>query len=162
MIQALLEKAFGSLSSPTPAELGSALVSLPLSLDTIIPYLPQPADLPYGRKVLLATEHVEIVLILLPPAQESAPHNHGQSFGWEWILSGDLTNVIYTLSEDGHAIRPEQAFTVGAGESCFVAPGEIHAIANRGDVPVVSLNAYSPPLRHCRQFQAEQKGTPII
>lgn len=153
MIQALLEKAFRPLTCPTASDLRQALESLPISLESITPYIPEPTDLPYGRKVLLATEHVEIVLISLPPAQESVPHNHGESFGWEWILCGDLTNIIYSLAEDGHAVRPEKSITVGAGEFCYVAPKEIHAIRNQGEVPVVSINAYTPPLNQCRQFE---------
>jgi len=154
MVFAHLENAFGSLTSPSSAELREALISLPLSLDSIAPHIPEPADLPYGRKVLLATEHVEIVLILLPPDRESTPHNHGQSFGWERILSGDLTNVTYALTEDGSSVHPERAVTVRPGECCYVAQGEIHAIRNQGDSPVLSLNAYAPPLLRCLSFHA--------
>ncbi|QRG66881.1 cysteine dioxygenase [Brevibacillus choshinensis] len=160
MIHALLEKAFRSLTCPTAAELRQALESLPIGLESIAPYIPEPTNLPYGRKVLLATEHVEIVLILLPPAEESAPHNHGESFGWEWILSGDLTNIIYSLAEDGHEVLPEKMVTVGAGEFCYVAPKEIHAIRNQGETPVVSLNAYTPPLNKCKKY--EKTGNAII
>ncbi|GED33115.1 cysteine dioxygenase family protein [Brevibacillus centrosporus] len=153
MIHALLEKAFGSLTCPTPAELRAALESLPISLETISPYVPEPEDLPYGRKVLLATEHVEIVLIVLPPDKESAAHNHGDSFGWEWILAGDLTNVIYSLDEEGRGVRPEKSVTVHADDFCYVAPGVIHAIRNQGETPVVSINAYTPPLCDCQQYK---------
>ncbi|KQL46134.1 mannose-6-phosphate isomerase [Brevibacillus choshinensis] len=155
MIQALLEKAFRTLTCPTPADLRQALESLPLSMETVAPIIPEPAGLPYGRRVLLVTEHIEIVLIQLPPAQESVPHNHGDSFGWEWILSGDLTNVIYSLAEDGQEVRPEKSITVRSGEFCYVSPGEIHAIRNQGEIPVVSINAYTPPLNHCQQFEAQ-------
>lgn len=153
MIQALLEKAFRPLIRPTSTDLRQALESLPFNAESIAPIIPEPSALPYGRRVLLVTEHVEIVLIQLPPAQESVPHNHGDSFGWEWILSGDLTNVIYSLTEDGHEVRPEKSITVGAGEFCYVSPGEIHAIRNEGEIPVLSINAYTPPLNHCEQYK---------
>lgn len=155
MILAHLEKAFGSLTSPTSDELRQALLSLPLTLDALASCIPEPTDLPYGRKVLYASAHVEIVLILLPPNQESAPHNHGRSFGWERVVVGDLTNVIYSLTDDGKSVRPKHTVTVGAGECCYVAQGEFHAIRNLGDSPVVSLNAYAPPLAHCLSFSCE-------
>lgn len=163
MILDELKDAFGSLAAPSPAELRQALASLPLNRETLAPHIPLPTDLVYGRKVLFATEHVDIVLIYLPPGQQSCPHNHGESCGWEWIISGQLTNVIYTPASEGHAERDEvrkaRASRVNPGEFCFVAPGEIHAIHNEGEIPVISVNAYTPPLANLRQYRIAGTAT---
>lgn len=157
MILDALEKAFGSLVCPSPAELRQALASLPLSMETITPHIPQPSDLPYGRKVLFATPHVEIVLIHLPPDRESLPHNHGNSCGWECVLQGELTNVIYSCLETDKALENEVTIArctgIKQGEFHFVASGEIHSIRNDGHVPVISLNTYTPPLVDCQQYR---------
>ncbi|MGG1660520.1 cupin domain-containing protein [Brevibacillus sp. NRS-1366] len=46
-----------------------------------------------------------------------------------------------------------QTTIVQAGDSCYIASGEIHSIRNNGDTPVISLNVYTPPLRNCRKYQ---------
>lgn len=148
-----LERAFGSLRCPTPVELRKALESLTLSMDKIAGHIPEPEGLPYGRKVLYTTPHVEVVLIHLPAQQESVPHNHGESFGWEWIISGTLTNIIFTSPFEDDRVQPTQATIVTAGECCYIAPGEIHSIRNNGEMPVISLNVYTPPLRNSKQYQ---------
>lgn len=153
MNQDHFEKAFGSLHSPTPDELRQALASLSLSMESIAKHIPQPEGLPYGRKVLFATPHVEVVLIHLPSNQESVPHNHGDSFGWEWIIAGTLTSITYSLSNDEQdEVQQVQTTVVHAGNCCYIAPGEIHSIHNDGEIPVISLNVYTPPLRNSRQY----------
>ncbi|MED1781841.1 cysteine dioxygenase family protein [Brevibacillus fortis] len=147
-----LEQAFGSLVSPTPAQLRHALVSLSPCMEQLGPYIPEPLDLPYGRKVLFSTPHVEVVLIHLPTDQESIPHNHGDSFGWEWVVSGTLTNMIYVQTNNENEVQRAQTTHVSTGECYFVESGEIHAIRNNGQSPVISVNVYSPPLRNCRQY----------
>ncbi|WP_312110571.1 cysteine dioxygenase [Brevibacillus reuszeri] len=153
MNQEGLEKAFGSLHCPTAAEIRQTLESLSLCKDSIAEHIPEPDGLPYGRKVLVATPHVEVVLIHLPSDKESVPHNHGESFGWEWIISGTLTNIVYTSSaqvED--QVQQSQATIISEGECCYIAPGEIHSIRNNGETPVISLNVYTPPLRNSKQY----------
>ncbi|MFS0553532.1 cysteine dioxygenase [Brevibacillus sp. 179-C9.3 HS] len=154
-----LEQAFGDLVFPTPAQLRQALVSLSPCLEQLDPYIPEPQNLPYGRKVLFATPHVEVVLIHLPANEGSVPHNHGDSFGWEWIVSGTLTNFIYVQTDNEDEVQLAQTTHVGTGESYFVEPGEIHAIRNNGHHPVISVNVYSPPLRNSRQYRLFQPAT---
>jgi len=153
MNQDRFEKAFGSLHSPTPAELRQALASLSLSMETIVEHIPQPEGLPYGRKVLFATPHVEVVLIHLPSHQESVPHNHGDSFGWEWIIEGTLTSITYSLSNaEQDEVQQVQTTIVQAGDCCYIAPGEIHSIHNNKETPVISLNVYTPLLRNSKHY----------
>lgn len=152
MNQERLEQAFGTLVAPTPAQLKKALVTLSPSIEQLTPYIPEPQSLPYGRKVLYATPHVEVVLIHLPTGQESVPHNHGESYGWEWIVSGTLTNILYVETDQADEVQRAQTTHVSTGEYYFVEPGEIHSIRNNGSNPVVSVNVYSPPLHNCRQY----------
>jgi cysteine dioxygenase len=162
MIHNALENAFGSFITPTPAEVKQALASLPIDMETIAPLIPQPDDLPYGRKVLFATPYIEVILIHLPPAKKSDPHNHGASYGWEWVLTGDLTNVIYAPvppeQAEGHEVLIVKTNKVSAGDFCFVGPGEIHAIHNEGQTPVISINAYAPPLANCQKYRTGESA----
>lgn len=154
-----LEQAFGSLVFPSHAELRQALVSLSLCPEDIASHIPQPEQLPYGRKILYQTPHIEVVLIHLPSMQESVPHNHGDSFGWEWIISGTLTNVVYLPADREGEVFRAQTTHVNAGDCYYVAPGEIHAIRNNTDPPVYSLNVYTPPLQNSRQYHPTTSAT---
>ncbi|WP_083955629.1 cysteine dioxygenase [Brevibacillus parabrevis] len=154
-----LERAFGSLVCPSPTELWQAVASLAICPEDIASLVPQPEQLPYGRKILYLTPHVEVVLIHLPARQESIPHNHGDSFGWEWVISGTLTNVVYLPADREDEVFRAQTTHVSAGDCYYVAPGEIHAICNSTDGPVLSLNVYTPPLQNSRQYHAVQSPT---
>ncbi len=153
-----LEKAFSKLMRPTPSELKAALASLHATKDQIAPYVLEPTDqLPYGRRVLFRTEEVEIVLIHLPPGQQSHPHDHGQSYGWEYVIQGELHNITY-MRQPGGGLDVDETTVILPGEYCFIEQGRIHAICNKSSTPVIALNAYTPPLSGCTMYKAPQNS----
>ncbi|MEJ8546906.1 cysteine dioxygenase family protein [Brevibacillus borstelensis] len=156
MILEEIRKAFAILTAPTPSEIKEALSRLAPSADALASCMPVPDGLPYGREVLFRTDDVEIVLIYLPPGHESAPHDHGSSFGWECVLQGELININHSVMPDyphGSAfVNAQEATSVTSGQVYFIEKGQIHAIRNGGQTPVISLNVYSPPLSGCKQY----------
>ncbi|USG66783.1 cysteine dioxygenase family protein [Brevibacillus ruminantium] len=156
MILEELEKTFTKLSAPTACMVKEALAHLSIHPADLESHIPAPDGLPYGRKVLFRTEAIEIVLICLPPYQESAPHDHGASWGLELVLQGVLTNVIHCVFPDSpHSschVKETAATHVPAGDIFFIPCGEVHSIRNQGDIPVISLNFYCPPLSGCREY----------
>lgn len=152
MIREEIQIAFEKLVRPTRTQLKEALSSLRLSKAQLAQYIPEPTELPYGRKVLFRTDDVEIVIINLPPQAQSLPHDHGKSFGCEYIAEGELTNVSFQLdSRDQLVVDSVQR--IGEVDYCFLEQGLIHAIVNEGENRVVMVNAYSPPLCGCTLYR---------
>lgn len=157
MIVEEIRNAFAILTEPTPSEIKEVLSRLPLSADAFASCMPSSDGLPYGREVLFRTNDVEIVLIYLPPGHESAPHDHGSSFGWEYVLQGELMNINHSVipgsSRAPAYVSVQETMSVASGQVYFIEKGQIHAIRNGGQTPVISLNVYSPPLSGCKEYR---------
>jgi len=147
-IQAL----FASLVNPEEEQLQQALVALQVKPSELAPLLAEPeGDISYGRSVLLRTSDVEVVLIHLPVGAKSLPHDHGNSFGYEIVVEGELTNLLYESGDDGRlqftgkAVYPTNSLV-------YVPRHQIHAIENTTQQRVVTLNVYTPPLAACQHY----------
>ncbi|EMT50204.1 hypothetical protein I532_23669 [Brevibacillus borstelensis AK1] len=157
MIVEEIRNAFAILTEPTPSKIKEVLSRLPLSADAFASCMPSSDGLPYGREVLFRTNDVEIVLIYLPPGHESAPHDHGSSFGWEYVLQGEMMNINHSVipgsSRAPAYVSVQETMSVASGQVYFIEKGQIHAIRNGGQTPVISLNVYSPPLSGCKEYR---------
>ncbi len=92
---------------------------------------------------------VDIWLISWLPSQGTQLHDHGGSSGAFTVLSGALTETVYSL---GAGLRD-----VDRGTGCRVgfAGHYVHDLRNIADQPAVSMHSYSPPLTRMTFYDVE-------
>ncbi|MGC5325225.1 cysteine dioxygenase [Brevibacillus sp. SYSU BS000544] len=140
-----LETHFGNLQNPTEADITKALRELKVSTEEISPFITEPTNLPYGRNFIYQDRNVEIVIINLPSACCSMPHDHGNSDAYERIIDGELTHSVFHTMDGGKIqLSSEKVYT--KDEICQVPKGHIHSIKNNSLYRTVILNVYSPPI----------------
>jgi hypothetical protein len=85
-------------------------------------------------------EEVNAWLICWSADQDTGFHDHDQSAAGIVVISGEVREERLRL---GSAPRSR---AVRAGSSFGMAPAAIHRVLHSGDVPAVTIHAYSPPL----------------
>ena len=97
------------------------------------------------------------------PGRGVAPHDH-QTWGVVVGIYGQETNVNWKRHDDGSMVgfaelTVEEEIVVGAGESCFFSPNDIHSVRNSGETPSLSLHVYgfSPGSRNRSEFDPLNK-----
>ena len=70
----------------------------------------------------------------LEPETEIPEHDHSDNEQLSFVYEGAVTFLV-----DGEAV------TANAGDVCIFAPGETHAIENRGEVTARGIDVYGPP-----------------
>ena len=85
------------------------------------------------------------------PGRGVAPHDH-QTWGVVVGIEGAETNVSWDRHDDGS--RPDRAeltmadeISIGPGDTCVLAPDDIHSVRNTGETPSLSLHVYGYSLR---------------
>lgn len=101
---------------------------------------------------LVKTDEVDVWLITWLRGHSTGFHNHGSSRAAFTVLQGQL--IEQTVRPKGSVA--ERVCTAGSVVS--VAAGSVHATTNESYVPVISIHAYSPPLRHCTVFDVTDGG----
>lgn len=139
------------LVNPAEEHLKHALKALQIHPCELDPYVSEPVELPYGRNVLLRTADVEVVLIHLPSGAQSLPHDHGDSYGYEIVVEGELTNLLFASKADGSLYLAKKE-VYPANSLLYMPRHQIHAINNAAQQRVVTLNVYTPPLSSCRKY----------
>jgi len=71
--------------------------------------------------------------IIIPPGKSSSAHYHKISEETYYILQGE-----------GQMQVNEKDFKLHPGNACYLAPGDIHRIANEGDVDLEFLAVCTP------------------
>ncbi|GAA3686526.1 hypothetical protein GCM10022237_51130 [Nocardioides ginsengisoli] len=94
---------------------------------------------------LLTTDDYELWLISWPPGAATDWHDHGSSSGAFTVLRGGLVEHTF----DGGL----QLVDLGVGDGKAFAAGYAHDVRNEGDVPALSLHAYSPRLSTMTRFR---------
>lgn len=120
----------------TSGAMARALTEVPLELDGVAPFVSfRPQN--YRRNLVVRRARFELRALCWLPNQRTSLHAHGRSVCAFRVLSGTSTEIRLG--------RPDRRWEPGevVREDC---PGLVHQIANLGDVPLVSLHAYSPPL----------------
>ncbi|MDQ0207272.1 cysteine dioxygenase [Alkalicoccobacillus murimartini] len=148
------------LESPTPATLRHALVTLDTTLDDLTPFLRSDQGKPYYRKLLFQNNEVELLMMNWSQIA-CAPHDHGQSYGWIQVISGTTINTVYTC-KDGYL--PDAFFSKKMKNSAvFFAPKTgIHHMKADGDVNLVTLHLYSPPIRNMKVYDLDVCAACIV
>ncbi|MEJ3748731.1 cysteine dioxygenase family protein [Actinomycetes bacterium KLBMP 9797] len=103
-----------------------------------------PIDRWYAR-LATAPGH-EAWLLTWLPGQHTELHDHGGSAGAFVVVAGAL--VEQTVR--GHRLR-EAALPAGAHRR--FGAHHVHAVANRGDAPAVSVHVYAPALRSMTRYR---------
>jgi|UPI00068DB883 cysteine dioxygenase len=155
-----LEECFGCLSEPSIGQLKKAVDTFGVEIEKLIPYLENPEDRPYGRKLLYKSEALEVLVMNWAQNQPSAPHDHGSSFGWVKIVSGYSLNMLYQPNKNGVPVCAK-TFVQQPGSIFFAPQGEIHAMQNLNlfSEPLISLHFYAPPISQMKVYDlVELKG----
>lgn len=110
---------------------------------------------------LYRDQRIDVWLISWLPSQGTQLHDHGGSSGAFTVLSGTLSEAVYQPRP------PRQPSGVGSslvdldrGPSDSVGFGVhyIHDVRNLGELPAVSIHAYSPPLTTMNFYDLDGAG----
>jgi mannose-6-phosphate isomerase-like protein (cupin superfamily) len=87
-------------------------------------------------KVLASTRSAQAALMVLRAGQSTGePENeHPHSDQWLFVVSGT-----------GQALVKKRRLTLRKNSLLLIEKGEIHQIINKGRLPLITINFYSPP-----------------
>lgn len=149
-----LQRILRQVDEPSPSELEALVRTLDVRREDIDD-LPTPGLFPYGREVIFANEHVEVLVMNWAKRQECAPHDHGASFGWVSVLSGTPEHTLYSLNQ--RDVPVSFATRREATGGLFFAPrGLIHSMSNLTDDEMVTLHFYAPPITGMRVYDLDK------
>ncbi|MDF2652993.1 MAG: cysteine dioxygenase [Paenibacillus sp.] len=140
-----------SKSEPTSEQLIDALISLKENGRLLESDIPQPDELPYGRKVLYGNTNFEVILVHLPAFCTTRIHDHGESIGAALVLEGQLINTLFK-SNDAGSVQPYEHQHVMKDELFIATRKQIHQMSNPHAEKVVSLHIYAPPLNNVQVY----------
>ena len=86
------------------------------------------------------------------PMQSSNIHNHGNSFGCVYSVTGNANNILYNDNLEQIASIPLINNTIAE-----VPKGIYHAIENKNDAYAVSIHFYAPPMNGMNVIDKENK-----
>jgi cysteine dioxygenase len=156
-----LEKVFGHFVHPSAKELKESIDSLDVNLKDLLPYIEEPGDYPYGRKLLYKSKYLEILVMNWAYNKVCAPHDHGSSFGWVKVVSGESTNISYKLDKD--EVPTLSTTWTQRAESIFFAPkGQVHAMQNLCSEPLVTFHVYAPPISGMKVYDLKRCAACIV
>jgi cysteine dioxygenase len=157
---ACIHRQLGKLTDPTLKELGNALKGIPNISEIIKPFITEPDQFSYGRHVIYLNEYLEVIVINLPPHQETAIHDHGESIGCAMVVEGKLLNSIYRFNEN--EMERATTYIVKEGNCLYSPPGLIHKMSNLQEERMISLHVYSPPLLNMSNYKEKQEENDIL
>ncbi len=135
-----------------PADFKAILEKFSFSKDELTDHLLYPEDLPYGRKCIYRSENFEVIVMNWKPRRESNIHDHGDSFGCVYSISGNAKNVLFNENVENIGSVPLINQTIAE-----VPKGIFHKIENDSDDFSVSLHFYSPPMSGMKVIDPSDK-----
>ncbi|MEF3301554.1 cysteine dioxygenase [Paenibacillus sp. GYB003] len=147
-----VDDVLSSLRQPSLRELHEALDAIGATAELIAPYVTEPDRLPYGRNVLFRSDHVEAIVVHIPPGSETFVHDHGRSVGCALLLEGAMLNATYRTGGGGEAFLVAQC-RVPEGRRIEAPAKQIHRMSNPGVRRAVSLHLYAPPLAETNTYK---------
>jgi mannose-6-phosphate isomerase-like protein (cupin superfamily) len=91
-------------------------------------------------EVIWEDEHVNAWLICWSEDQDTGFHDHDNSAAAIRVLSGQVREDRLRLAAE------PQSRVIGPGRTFSLEATAIHRVLHEGDVPAVTIHAYSPPL----------------
>jgi mannose-6-phosphate isomerase-like protein (cupin superfamily) len=101
---------------------------------------------------LYLDENVGVWLICWSAGHDTGFHDHDVSSGAFVVVRGALIEERLRFGVPPSSVLLEQ------GDSVHFDPTEIHRVFHAGDVPAVSIHAYSPPLMRMGSYLVEPGG----
>jgi predicted metal-dependent enzyme (double-stranded beta helix superfamily) len=96
-------------------------------------------------------EEVELYVVCWMAGHDTGYHDHDESAAAIAVLEG-------SLSEERLALTGTVETTLAAGDLVTIAREAIHRVRHAGEVPAVSLHAYSPPLQRVGTYEVAENG----
>lgn len=148
-----IKETFSGLKKPTYHDLKLAILSLGGCIkEKASFYKTEPQNLSYGRTVLFKTDELEVILINMPPKEQTPLHDHGESIGCVYVAEGELVNLAFALEENERPVFLSEN-RVGEGEFLEVTEGLVHILKNPTDQRFISFHVYSPPLTAMKNYE---------
>jgi predicted metal-dependent enzyme (double-stranded beta helix superfamily) len=101
------------------------------------------------------TEEYEVWLLTWLPGQRTEIHGHGGSSGAFSVVQGALTERAFPRTS--LPVHPPR-LTLASGDTRAFGPRHVHEVGNDGEVPAVSVHAYSPALTTMSYFRQLPDG----
>lgn len=157
----LLQRARALASAPDLSTLTDWLADVPVDARQLARVRRADPDKPYGRNVLLETDHVEGMVATWTPGVWCAPHDHGGSVGGVRVLQGAAEHRVFRV-RDGELelVRQER---VQAGDVMRCGSTLVHAMCDGGeDEPLMTLHMYAGPIDHMVVYDVENQRTLVV
>jgi quercetin dioxygenase-like cupin family protein len=97
-------------------------------------------------------EDVNAWVICWSEDQDTGFHDHDESAAAIAVISGQVREERLRLGAS------PQVRTIGSGSTFTVEPVAIHRVLHSGDLPAVTLHAYSPPLTRTGAYRIGPHG----
>lgn len=139
-------------SAPALVDLADAMASTGLTIDDVTEFVrPNPRN--YNRALVALREQYELLVMTWLPGQTSVPHDHAGSICVMQVLQGAATEGSYQVASDGY-VDLDYETVVPAGEITAGQDAGVHTVLNPASSRdmLVTVHAYSPPLRDFRRF----------
>lgn len=105
-------------------------------------YTPDPKR-PYGRRVLLANEGLEVMVATWTRGDHCVPHDHGGAAGAVQVLQGRSRHRIWKIREGALVLVAEELVEAGGLMAC--GADVIHSMGDDGaDEQLMTLHLYTP------------------
>jgi quercetin dioxygenase-like cupin family protein len=96
-------------------------------------------------------DDVELYLVCWMPGHDTGFHDHDHSSAAITVLEGAITEERLSLSG---AVERE----LTSGDTVTIGKEAIHRVRHAGDLPAVTLHAYSPPLERVGTYEFSDDG----
>jgi len=140
-----------------PAEFKAILEQFTFSIDEMEEHLLYPGNLPYGRKCAYRSNSFDVIVMNWKPRQKSNIHDHGNSFGCVYSVTGKANNVLYDEKFVKIGTIPLVNNTIAE-----VPKGIFHVIENDHEEYAVSLHFYVPPMSGMRVIDADDQSKSYV
>ena len=130
-------------AAPSVSQLSGLLDQADMAPDEVDARRVSDPDKPYGRCVLLETDHVEAMMATWTARTWCAPHDHGGSIGGVRILRGKALHRIFKVTDQG--LRQVKEETLEAGEILRCGSSLVHQMRALEDT-LVTLHLYAGPI----------------
>jgi len=116
---------------------------------------------PYGRRVLIQSDHLEVMLATWTPGVQCAPHTHGTSIGGVLVVRGTARHRVFVANDAGIEVAVEEQ--VGSGRVLVCRRGLLHSMGDGGgEEPLVTLHLYTDPIDHMVVYDLEGDRTLVV
>lgn len=136
-----------------PSELKTIIEKYHFDVEEMAEHLLYPEDLPYGRKCAFRSDNFEVIVMNWKPMQSSNIHDHGNSFGCVYSVTGRANNVLYNENLEQIGCIPLINNSIAE-----VPKGIYHVIENKNEDYAVSLHFYAPPMYGMKVIDSQDKS----